>query len=594
MAAQHSRWECYNTLDKQVLKKVLKTLKPYGLPVGLSVVLAACTVASTLYLPILVGDAVDCIAAPGQVDFQTLSKILLIMGGVILLTAFCQWLQSLFNNRIVYSVVKDVRVRAFKNLMHLPLSYLDAHPHGDIVSRIVADTDQFADGLLMGFTQLFTGALTILGTLFFMFSVNVWIALAVVLLTPLSLLIARFLAKRSHDYFTKQAKARGDETAFINEIIENEKVVRAYGQEQQVMDIFEEKNKALREHSKKAVFFSSLVNPATRFVNSLVYAAVGLLGSIFVIKDPSVFTVGMLTCFLTYASQYAKPFNEISGVITELQNAFVSAGRLFELIELPSETESESGEELKNVRGEVCFDQVFFSYEAEKPLIRDFNITIRPGMHAAIVGRTGCGKTTLINLIMRFYDTLSGAVRVDGHDVRDLQRKNLRENIGMVLQDTWVRHGTIRENILIGKPDATEEEILKAAKASHAHSFIRRLPDGYDTMIKENGAGLSEGQKQLLCITRLMLALPKILILDEATSSIDTRTEMQIQDAFNEMMAGRTSFIVAHRLSTIRSADVILVMHDGQIVEQGNHEDLMAKQGYYFRLYESQFAGTKT
>ena len=577
-------------MNRSTLKKVLHAISPYRFQVGLSIGMAFLTVVSTLYIPILIGDSVDCILGAGKVDFPALGSILLKMAVVILVTAVCQWVMNIVNNRIVYSVTTDLRRSAFDNIQHLPISYLDTHPYGDIVSRVVADVDQFADGLLMGFTQLFTGVMTILGTLIFMVSVNIWIALVVILITPLSLFVARFIAKRSHDHFKAQSESRGEETAFINEIIANEKVVKAYGQEAEVLAKFDEINERLGKNSMKAIFFSSLTNPCTRFVNAIVYAGVGVFGALFVLRGS--LSVGQLTCFLTYANQYTKPFNEISGVVTELQNAMVCAARLFELIEMkPEDPAPEKPAHNEAPKGHVVFDNVSFSYVPEKPLIRNLSLEAKPGQHVAIVGHTGCGKTTLINLIMRFYDVSEGAIRIDGVDIRDMERGELRQMFGMVLQETWLQSGTIRENIVTGKPDATEEEIIAAAKASHAHSFIKRLPNGYDTVIGEDGGGLSQGQKQLLCITRVMLCLPPMLILDEATSSIDTRTEMSIQRAFNKMMKGRTSFIVAHRLSTIRSADIILVMDQGHVVEQGSHEELLEKKGAYYELYQSQFAG---
>ncbi len=577
-------------MNRSTLKKVLHAISPYRFQVGLSIGMAFLTVVSTLYIPILIGDSVDCILGAGKVDFPALGSILLKMAVVILVTAVCQWVMNIVNNRIVYSVTTDLRRSAFDNIQHLPISYLDTHPYGDIVSRVVADVDQFADGLLMGFTQLFTGVMTILGTLIFMVSVNIWIALVVILITPLSLFVARFIAKRSHDHFKAQSESRGEETAFINEIIVNEKVVKAYGQEAEVLAKFDEINERLGKNSMKAIFFSSLTNPCTRFVNAIVYAGVGVFGALFVLRGS--LSVGQLTCFLTYANQYTKPFNEISGVVTELQNAMVCAARLFELIEMkPEDPAPEKPAHNEAPKGHVVFDNVSFSYVPEKPLIRNLSLEAKPGQHVAIVGHTGCGKTTLINLIMRFYDVSEGAIRIDGVDIRDMERGELRQMFGMVLQETWLQSGTIRENIVTGKPDATEEEIIAAAKASHAHSFIKRLPNGYDTVIGEDGGGLSQGQKQLLCITRVMLCLPPMLILDEATSSIDTRTEMSIQRAFNKMMKGRTSFIVAHRLSTIRSADIILVMDQGHVVEQGSHEELLEKKGAYYELYQSQFAG---
>ena len=576
--------------NKAVIKKVLKELRPYRFGVILSVLFSLVTVLGSLYIPILIGDAVDKIVGKGQVDFSGLKGILLTMGIVILVSAAAQWLMSIINNRIVYAVIRGVREKAFRTIQHLPLSYLDRHPYGDIVSRVVADADVFADGLLMGFTQLFTGVLTILGTLVFMVTVNFKIALVVVLVTPLSLFVARFIAKHSHEHFRAQSVSRGDETAYLTEIIENEKLVKAYGKEKDVIEHFDGINEELGRNSLKAIFFSSSVNPSTRFVNAIVYAGVGVIGALTAIGGG--LSVGQLTVFLTYANQYTKPFNEISGVVTELQNAIVCAGRIFALIEQKQESpDPADAKKPEPVRGEVEFDRVSFAYTEDKPLIRELSLKAAPGQHIAIVGRTGCGKTTLINLLMRFYDVDGGSIRVDGIDVREMKRQELRALFGMVLQDTWLKTGTIRENIAAGKPDATEEEIIAAAKASHAHSFIRRLPNGYDTMIGEDGGGLSQGQKQLLCITRVMLKLPPMLILDEATSSIDTRTELRIQRAFLKMMDGRTSFIVAHRLSTIRNADCILVMEDGHVVEQGTHDELMLRDGSYRKLYESQFAG---
>ncbi len=576
--------------NKAIIKKVLRELRPYRFGVILSVLFSLVTVLGSLYIPILIGDAVDKIVGKGQVDFSGLKGILLTMGIVILVSAAAQWLMSIINNRIVYAVIRGVREKAFRTIQHLPLSYLDRHPYGDIVSRVVADADVFADGLLMGFTQLFTGVLTILGTLVFMVTVNFKIALVVVLVTPLSLFVARFIAKHSHEHFRAQSVSRGDETAYLTEIIENEKLVKAYGKEKDVIEHFDGINEELGRNSLKAIFFSSSVNPSTRFVNAIVYAGVGVIGALTAIGGG--LSVGQLTVFLTYANQYTKPFNEISGVVTELQNAIVCAGRIFALIEQKQESpDPADAKKPEPVRGEVEFDRVSFAYTEDKPLIRELSLKAAPGQHIAIVGRTGCGKTTLINLLMRFYDVDGGSIRVDGIDVREMKRQELRALFGMVLQDTWLKTGTIRENIAAGKPDATEEEIIAAAKASHAHSFIRRLPNGYDTMIGEDGGGLSQGQKQLLCITRVMLKLPPMLILDEATSSIDTRTELRIQRAFLKMMDGRTSFIVAHRLSTIRNADCILVMEDGHVVEQGTHDELMLRDGSYRKLYESQFAG---
>lgn len=575
-------------IKKNTLKKVLRYLRPQAALLVITLVLALASVGLTLYLPILTGDAVDLIKNIDDINFWTdLIKILTMMGIVVIATAIVQWIMNCLNNKIVYRVIKDLRRDAFARLQHLPLSYLDKQAHGDMVSRMVSDVDQFADGLLLGFTQLFTGVITIVFTLVFMLRVNIVVTLVVVLVTPLSLFVASFIAKHTHDMFKLQSETRGEQTALINETIGNMKTVAAYNHEAKVLDRFNEINGKLQKYSLRAIFFSSLVNPCTRFVNSVVYAGVGLSGGLAAIKGAM--TVGQLTCLLSYANQYTKPFNEISGVITELQNAFVCADRIFELIEAETETPDVQNV-LEKVSGNVEIDNVSFSYTPEKKLIENFNLSVKPGERVAIVGPTGCGKTTVINLLMRFYDVNSGSISVDGQDIREITRHSLRDNYGMVLQETWLKHGTVRENICFGCPDVTEEQMIEAAKATHAHSFIRRLPDGYDTVLSENGGGLSEGQKQLLCITRVMLELPPMLILDEATSSIDTRTEHRIQDAFATMMKGRTSFIVAHRLSTIQNADIILVMKDGHVIEQGNHEELLAKKGFYHTLYNSQFA----
>ncbi len=576
--------------QKETLIKVLKYIKPYSFLLVMTIVMAVIFVALTLYLPILTGNAVDMLEAIGTESFWPgLFAILRKMAVVIAFTALTQWIMSICNNRIVYSIIQDIRKKAFRKLEKLPLKYLDAHSHGDIVSRVVADVDQFADGLLIGFTQLFTGVITILGTLGFMLSVNVGITVVVVVITPVSLLVASFIAKKTFRMFQLQSQTRGEQTALVNEMIGNQKVVQAFNREDETLERFDEINGRLEKCSLRAIFFSSLTNPCTRFVNSLVYMGVGLTGALAVIKGG--LSVGQLTCFLSYANQYTKPFNEISGVITELQNALACASRIFELIEEEAQIPDKDGAiVLANAEGRVDLDHVAFSYVPDRRLIEDLNLHVNPGQRIAIVGPTGCGKTTIINLLMRFYDVDQGSIRVEGSDIRDITRKSLRTSYGMVLQDTWLKRGTIRDNITVGKPEATEEEIIAAAKASHAHSFIRRLPNGYDTMIGEDGGNLSQGQKQLLCITRVMLSLPPMLILDEATSSIDTRTEIRIQKAFAAMMEGRTSFIVAHRLSTIQNADVILVMKDGHIIEQGNHQELLEKKGFYAELYNSQFA----
>ena len=572
-----------------VLKKVLRRIRRYWGSLIASLILATIYVVMTLYIPILVGNAIDCIVDAGRVDFAAMAGYL---QGVVIcaaVAALSQWLMSQLNNRMTYQVTRDIRNEAFTHIQKLPLSYLDAHPQGDIVSRVIADVDTFADGLLMGFTQLFTGIMTIFGTLLFMLRIHWGIALVVVCITPLSLLVANFIATRTYSMFRLQTVTRGEQTGLIDETIGNIKVVRAFGHEDASMEQFDEINGRLQTASLKAIFFSSLVNPCTRFVNSVVYAGVGLTGALIAIGGG--ISVGNLTSFLNYANQYTKPFNEISGVVTELQNALACAGRVFELVEAPERTpEPETPQRPETVRGSVEIHDLKFSYVPEKPLIEDFNLSVKPGQRIAIVGPTGCGKTTFINLLMRFYDPDGGEILLDGVNTRHMRRDDLRHCVGMVLQDTWLKAGTIRENIAMGKPDATEEEILAAAKQAHAHSFIRRLPQGYDTVVSENGGNLSQGQKQLLCIARVMLCLPPMLFLDEATSSIDTRTEIKIQKAFDTMMRGRTSFIVAHRLSTIREADVILVMKDGHIVEQGKHEELLQKQGFYAKLYQSQFA----
>ena len=575
---------------KSTLKKVLKRIKKYRVMVFLSLLMAAATVVLTLYLPILTGEAVDGITAKGLVNFTGLFRILKMMLIVIAATALFQWLMNIINNHITYHVVQDIRKEAFEKLESLPLKYVDGHSYGDIVSRMIADVDQFAEGLLMGFTQLFTGLLTIAGTLVFMFGINVKIALVVVILTPLSLFAAGFIAKRTYTMFQKQSETRGEQTSLIEEMVGNLKVVKAFGHEDENQEKFNEINGRLQKYSLEAIFYSSLVNPCTRFINSMIYAVVGITGAIAALNGR--LSVGQLTCFLSYANQYTKPFNEISGVITELQNALACAGRVFELIEEePEVPDAETAVVLESAKGEIELQNVYFSYTADKKLIQDFNLSVKPGQRIAIVGPTGCGKTTLINLLMRFYDVNEGKISVDGNEIRDITRGSLRTNYGMVLQDTWIRNGTVKDNIVIGKPDATVEEVIRAAKESRAHDFIKRLPKGYDTILGEDGGNLSQGQKQLLCITRVMLCLPPMLILDEATSSIDTRTEIKIQQAFARMMEGRTSFIVAHRLSTIREADVILVMKDGNIIEQGSHETLLERGGFYAELYHSQFAG---
>lgn len=577
------------SIQKTTLKKVLKRIKPYSFLIICSLVMAAATVALTLYFPLLTGDAIDYILEPGKVDFNAIIPILKKLAVIAIITAVCQWIMNVCNNHITYNVTKDIRDEAFKKIEILPLRYIDDHSYGDIVSRVIADVDQFADGLLMGFTQLFTGVLTILGTLIFMFRENVTITLVVLLVTPVSLFVAAFIAKKTYRYFKLQSETRGEETALIDEMINNQNVVQAFSQQKNTMDKFDEINNRLEKVSLNATFFSSLVNPSTRFVNSLVYTSVGIVGALSVIGGR--LSVGQLSCFLSYANQYTKPFNEISGVVTELQNALACAARIFELIEEEPQTpDKENARVLDEADGTLLLENVAFSYVPDRKLIENLNLNVKSGQRVAIVGPTGCGKTTLINLLMRFYDVDDGSIKVSGTDIRDITRKSLRSNYGMVLQDTWLKTGTIRENIVMGKPDATDEEVIAAAKASHADSFIRRLSDGYDTFITEDGGNLSQGQKQLLCITRVMLCLPPMLILDEATSSIDTRTELKIQHAFSTMMKGRTSFIIAHRLSTIQDADVILVMKDGHIIEQGNHEELLAKNGFYAKLYNSQFS----
>jgi ATP-binding cassette subfamily B multidrug efflux pump len=573
--------------QSKTLKEVLKYIKKYMFYVVLSVIFAAATVAMTLYVPILTGDAIDLIVGKGNVDFSAVyaivKKIIIVVG----LTALSQWIMNICNNKITYGVIRDIRKDAFEKLEILPLKYIDSHSHGDIVSRVITDVDTFADGLLMGFTQLFTGVITILGTLIFMLTINVKITFVVVLITPISLFVASFIAKKTYRMFRLQSETRGEQTALIDEMIGNQKVVQAFGHEDEALEQFDEINGRLQKWSLKAIFFSSITNPSTRFVNSLVYTGVGITGAFTVITNPA-FTVGQLSCFLSYANQYTKPFNEISGVVTELQNALACAARIFELIkEEPQIPDNEDARVLKDtdVDGALELENVYFSYVPEKKLIENFNLSVKPGERVAIVGPTGCGKSTVINLLMRFYDVNSGSIKVEGTDIRNITRDSLRSSYGMVLQETWLKEGTIRENLCMGKPDATEEEMIVAAKASHAHSFIKRLKDGYDTYITEDGGSLSQGQKQLLCIARVMLCL-----LDEATSSIDTRTEQKIQSAFAKMMKGRTSFIVAHRLSTIKEADTILVMKDGSVIEQGNHEELLAKNGFYANLYNSQFA----
>lgn len=573
-------------MNKGTLKKILFYVGRYKIHLFFSIVLAALSVAMTLYMPVLAGNAIDLVIGKGRVDFEGMMPNLIGIGILALLTAAAQWIMNTLNNRITFRVVRDIRNAAIEKIQILPLSYIDSKPSGDAVSRIISDADQFADGLLMGFTQLFTGVVTILGTLGFMISINFKISLVVVILTPLSLFVARFIAKRTHSMFTMQAKTRGEQTAFVEEMIGNKKIVDAFSREEKTLEEFDEINERYQKYSLKAIFFSSLTNPSTRFVNSMVYAAVGLTGAIAAVSGS--ITVGGLSCFLSYANQYTKPFNEISGVIAELQNALACAERLFELIEQQPQTpDAENAKVFEDVDGIVAMKNVAFSYSKDKELITNLNLAVESGNRVAIVGPTGCGKTTLVNLLMRFFDVDEGEISIDGVDISSATRESLRKSYGMVLQDTWLKEGTVKENIAMGKPDATDEEIVSAAKAAHAHSFIKRLPQGYDTVISDEASGLSQGQKQLLCITRVMLCLPPMLILDEATSSIDTRTEIRIQKAFSTMMQGRTSFIVAHRLSTIKNADVILVMKDGNIIEQGSHDELMKKEGFYCELYNS-------
>lgn len=575
-------------MNKAVIKKVFSYIGKYKIYLFLSLLLALVSSLCALYIPVLIGEGIDCIVSPGNVDFKFLTSIFIKVICFIAAVGASQWAMNVCNNKITYNVVRDVRKKAFDKIERLPFSYLDSNGSGDIVSRVIGDSDQFADGLLMGFTQFFTGIVTIIGTLCFMLSINVYITIAVVVITPVSLLLARFIASKTYSKFKLQSQTRGEQTDFINEMVENQKVVQAFSHEDENLEKFDEINQRLKIHSLKAIFYSSITNPATRFVNSLVYAAVAFTGALSVINGS--LTVGFLATFLSYANQYTKPFNEISGVITELQNAFACASRLFELIEeeeiIP---DSPNAKLLSNVKGNIEFKNVSFSYSQEKPLITDFNLKVESGMNVAIVGPTGCGKTTLINLLMRFYEINSGEITLDGVSTKDIARKSLRTSFGMVLQETWLKNGTIRENIAMGKPDATDEEIINAAKAVRSHYFIKTLPNGYDTVIDENSEALSQGQKQLLCITRIMLSQPPMLILDEATSSIDTRTEMIIQNAFKKLMEGRTSFIVAHRLSTIREADLILVMNNGAVVEQGKHEELLKRKGFYYNLYNSQF-----
>lgn len=583
------------TAPKGTMRKVLKYVSRHGFFMVVSIILAVIVVALTLYAPILIGETIDLLAdGKGSVDFSQVTEKLLATAVVIGITSAVQWVMNAINNRIAYHVVRDIRNEAFRHIEVLPLSYIDANPTGDIVNRVIADADQFSEGLLLGFTQLFTGVATIVGTLIFMFTISWQIAIVVVVTTPLSLFVAKFIASRTYRMFRLQTETRGQQTAFIDEMIGNQKVVQAFSHEKKSLEDFDRINDRLAEYSLKATFFSSLSNPSTRFVNSVVYAGVALCGALICISSAgtaAAFTVGQLSCCLSYTNQYTKPFNEISGVITELQNALACAARLFELIEeKPQVSEPENAVPLTDVRGSVKLENVNFSYVPDRKLIEGLNLSVNPGQRIAIVGPTGCGKTTIINLLMRFYDVDSGSVNVEGNDIRNVTRHSLRESYGMVLQETWLKSGTIRDNIVMGRPDATDEEVIAAAKASHAHSFIKRMPQGYDTVIGEDGGSLSQGQKQLLCITRVMLCLPPMLILDEATSSIDTRTEIKIQDSFAKMMKGRTSFIVAHRLSTIREADVILVMKDGHIIEQGNHEQLLARNGFYANLYNSQFA----
>lgn len=574
--------------NKDTLKRVIQLIKPYGFYVAASLVLSVVTVVLTLYAPVLVGDGVDYIVEKGNVDFAALYPIMRKLAVVVLLTAVAQWFMNLCNNHITYHVVYTIRVKAFDKLERLPLSYIDSHQHGDVISRIVADVDQFSDGLLMGFTQLFSGLVTIVGTLLFMLAINIKITLVVVIITPVSLLVASYIAKKTYDMFHLQSQTRGKMTSYVEEMVSGQKVVQAFGYEERAKEQFDKINEDLAYCSLRAIFFSSITNPATRFVNGLVYAGVGITGAYFALRG--LISVGQLSMFLSYANQYTKPFNEISGVITELQNALACAARVLELIdEEPETADAEDAYVLENAKGEMTLEHVAFSYVPEQKLITDLNLSVKQGQRIAIVGPTGCGKSTLINLLMRFYDVKEGKIIIDGKESRDITRDSLRKNFGMVLQETWLKAGTIWENIAYGMPDATKEQVIEAAKAAHAHSFIKRMPKGYDTVIAEDGGNLSQGQKQLLCIARVMLTLPPMLILDEATSSIDTRTELRIQKAFDKMMKGRTSFIVAHRLSTIKEADMILVMKDGNIIEQGNHEELLAAEGFYANLYAAQF-----
>lgn len=573
--------------QKEILKKVIKYIGKYKIFLIVSIVLSLVTVALTLYIPIITGNAIDFIIGKNNVDFDSILNLIKQMVFIIIGTSIIQWIMNICNNKMTYGVVKDIRNEAFTKIQKLPLKYVDNHSSGDLVSRVISDADQFADGLLMGFTQLFTGVATILGTLIFMISVNFKISLVVICVTPISFVVAGLISKNTYTMFKKRSETQGEQTSFIDEMINNIKTVQSFGFEEKSQQQFDEVNGRLAEYSQKAIFYSSITNPATRFINNLVYMGVGLTGALSVISGG--LTVGQLQCFLSYANQYTKPFNEISGVVTELQNALACAGRIFELIEEPSEEVNTNAIEVNSVNGDVSFKDVYFSYNPNQKLIEDFNLNVKAGQRVAIVGKTGCGKTTLINLIMRFYDTSSGSISIDDVNIKDITRKSLRNNYGMVLQDTWIKTGTVRENIIIGNPNASEDDIIKASKASYAHNFIKRLPNGYGTIIKDDGV-LSQGQKQLLCITRVMLAIPSILILDEATSSIDTRTEIKIQKAFSTLMQGRTSFIVAHRLSTIKEADIILVMDSGHIIETGNHNELISKKGYYYNLWNSQFS----
>lgn len=581
--------------NKQILNRVFSYVGRYKIHLVFSLLLAVVSVAGTLYVPVLLGNVIDFIVDKGNVDFDSIVPVLIKVCIIVGVVALSQWIMNVLNNKITFGVVKDMRDKAFSKIEKLPVSYIDSHPSGEVVSRVIADVDQFADGLLMGFTQFFTGIITIIGTLIFMLSINFWITVVVVIVTPLSFVIASFVAKKTYKMFKLQSETRGEQTAFIDEMIGNAKTVDAYSHSEENLKTFDEINERLKGYSMKAVFFSSITNPATRFVNAIVYAAVALFGAVLAVKtEQQAITVGVLAAFLSYASQYTKPFNEISGVVTELQNAFACAGRLFELLEEKEvPPDKENAVELKTVDGKLELKNICFSYVENKKLIEDFNLSVKPGQRVAIVGPTGCGKTTLINLLMRFYDVNSGNIIIDDHDYNDVTRKSLRQNFGMVLQDTWLKSGTIRDNIKMGTPDATEDEVVEAAKKAHSHSFIKRLPEGYDTLIGEDGGSLSQGQKQLLCITRLMLCKPPMLILDEATSSIDTRTEIRIQKAFAALMQGRTTFIVAHRLATVKEADVILVMNNGRIVEQGTHKELLALNGFYTNLYNSQFPSIK-